>query len=259
LSDNLTCDRIDKVKAARSNGVSEMSRIGNIRGVCLAELVVGTAVGIIVLAASLEVLHVAQSAVGGKQRSMAQRQDLRLGLEVFEQDVRLATAESFVSATRDTVEFSANINAQHTTTTAIVLPGQSVLPVLDGSGWGKGKTVVLCGQTVCERHRLSRAGRRSRLTLAGPVVATFSAGASVEVSNRVVYYIKEGEGGAINLMRMVDGGANVLIGELKTVLFSYRDKRGRVASNQSEVARVLIEIEPKYSRQREKRGVALRS
>jgi hypothetical protein len=231
----------------------------NMSGLCLTELMIGMAMGLIVLAAVWEMLHIAQSAVGGKERIMTERQDLRLGLEVFEQEVRLATAQSLVSATQDKIAFSANINAQQTNTTAAVVPGQSVLPVLNGSGWSEGKTVALCGRRGCEMHRLSRTGQRYQLTLADPVGAAFEAGASVEVNNRVIYYTKEDGDGVINMMRMVDGGANVLIGELKSVVFSYRDKTGRMTSNPSEVARVVIEIEPKLSRQRERRGVTFRS
>jgi hypothetical protein len=207
----------------------------------------------------LEMLHYAGSVAGAKRGTLAQRQDVRLGLEVFEQEVRLATADSIISATQDTVSFFANIHAQYTNTTATVMPGQSILPVLDGSGWGEGKTVALCGRLLCEMHRLSRAGQRYQLTLAEPVASTFPAGASVEIRNRVVYYTKEDEEGALRVMRMVDGGANAVIGELETVMFSYRDKRGRVTSTPSEVAHVMVEIKPKYTSRRETVGVAFRS
>ncbi len=236
-----------------------VDRINNMQGVCLAELVIGMATALLILAAVLEVLQVAQSAIGGKQRTIAQQQDLRLGLEVFEQEVRLATAGAIISATRDKIAFVANLHAQHTNTTATVLQGQSVLPVLNGSGWSQGKTVAICGRLVCEMHRLSRAGQQNQLTFEDSVGSMFPAGASVDLRNRVSYYTKEDEKGAISLMRMVDGGANVLIGELDTVNFSYRDKNGRVAIQPSEVARVLIEIQPRNRTQQQKRQIALRS
>lgn len=236
-----------------------VDRINNMQGVCLAELVIGMATALLVLAAVLEVLQIAQSAIGGKQRTIAQQQDLRLGLEVFEQEVRLATAEAFISATRDKVAFLANLHGQHTNTIATVLPGQSVLPVLNGSGWSQGKTVTICGRLLCEMHRLSRAGQQDQLTLEDSVGSMFPAGASVDLRNRVSYYTKEDEKGALSLMRMVDGGANVLISELDAVHFSYRDKNGRVAGQPSEVMQVLIEIQPRNRLPQEKRQVALRS
>lgn len=108
-------------------------------------------------------------------------------------------------------------------------------------------------------HRLSRAGQRYQLALAEPVGLAFPAGASVEVRNRVIYYTKRDEKGAMKLMRMVDGGANVLIGELGNARFSYRDERGRTTSLPSQVKRVVVEIEPSFSAHKVVREVSLRS
>lgn len=229
------------------------------RGMCLAELAIGMAIAILVLAGLFEVLNLGQSAIGEKQRIMAQQQDVRVGLEVFEQEARLATAESFISANHDTVEFLANVHALHTNTTSSIIPGQSAIPVVDGSGWGKGKTVVICKPLRCETHRLSRTGQRSQLMLEDEIREVFPTGASVEISNRVAYYTKPNEQGHMNLMRMVDGGANVLIAELETVRFSYRDEKGRLTSVPSKVACIIVDIEPRYTRKREAHSVALRS
>lgn len=238
--------------------MNESSPLYGARGTCLAELVIGMATTILVVAGCFAVLHLVQSASGTEQRRIAEQQDLRIGLEVFEQEVRLTTADSFLTATKDVVEFLANIHGKHTNVTAPLSAGQSVLPVQNGSGWDEGKTVKICGVSVCEAHRLSRPGQQSLLTLDSPVGRSFPAGASVEMRNRVVYYTKE-EVEGISLMRMVDGGASVLIGDLKTVTFSYRDRRGHVTWRPSEIANVVVEIRPKLTRGPYKRGVALRS
>lgn len=211
------------------------------------------------LAAALDTLNVVQTHAAKQHRTLAHQQDVRLGLEVFEQEVRLAVADSIVTAAPDKFVFLANVSAQRTTTTSAVVPGQSVLAVQDGSGWGEGKTVTLCGQQACEVHRLSRAGQRYQLTLAEPVGLTLPAGASAEVSNRVLYYTKSDDKGALSLMRMVDGGANVLIGELKEAHFSYRDEGGHATHVPSQVKRVVVEIEPSRSARRVVREVSLRS
>ena len=239
--------------------MKRIDRISPMHGVCLVELVIGMAMAILALGAMFGVLHFVQSTVGGQYQTMDQQQDLRLGLEVFEQEVRLATADSFVSANQHDLEFFANVHALRTNTTAAVLPGQSVLPVIDGSGWGNGKMVEICGPLVCETHRLSRAGQRNVLTLDDQVRKSFSTGASVALNNQVRYYTKEDEKGTMSLMRMVDGGANVLIAEVETVMFSYRDKKGRMTNLPSDVARVLVEIQARYKWTREARSVALRS
>jgi len=239
--------------------VERTSALSGMNGVCLAELLIGLAAGIIVLATVLETFNIIRQQVAKQQRDLTYQQDLRLGLAVFEQEARLATAESIVIANPDEFQFRANINAQRTTTTGDVAQGQSVLVVQDGSGWGEGKAVVICGLRACEPHRLARAGQRTLLTLAEPVQSTFSTGASVEVRNHVVYYTRHDERGLLRLMRMVDGGAGTLVGGLEHARFAYRDDRGRATSEPSQVKRVVVEIESNRSTHRVVREVSLRS
>jgi hypothetical protein len=248
--------RVIQSNAKRAKGRSGLS---NTSGVCLAELMVGLAAGAIVLVATLDTFNVVHRQVVEQQSRLALQQDLRLGLEVFEQEARLAVAESIVTATPDEFLFLANINAQRTTTTSAVVPGQSVLAVHDGSGWGEGKTVAVCGPQTCEMHRLSRAGQRYQLVLAEPIGSAFQTGASVEVKNRVFYYTKRDERGSLRLMRMVDGGAGTLIGGLEGARFSYRDDRGYATSVPSQVKRVVLEIESSRSAHKVMWEVSLRS
>ncbi len=229
------------------------------RGVCLTELIISLTAGVIVLAAALNAFNVAQAHASKQQKDLRHQQDLRLGLEVFEQEVRLAVAESIVSATPDEFRFHANISAHRTITTGSVVPGQSVITVQDGSGWSEGKTVIICGQQACEAHRLSRSGQHYQLTLTEPVASSFPAGASVEVTNRVGYYTKRDENGTVKLMRMVDGGANTLIGDLDDLHFSYWDEHGHVTQQPSLVKRVVLQIESNHSLHRMMREVSLRS
>jgi hypothetical protein len=210
-------------------------------GVCLTELMISLATGAAVLAAALSTFNIVQTHADKQYRTVRHQQDLRLGLEVFEQEVRLATADSIVTAAPDEFLFHANLSAHRTMTTGAIVPGQSVLPVQDGSGWGEGKTVMVCGPHICELHRLARAGQRYQLVLAEPIESSFPSGASVEVRNRVIYYVKRDQEGLSHLMRMVDGGANVLIGGLEDLRFSYWDEWGRKANQPSQVKRVVLE------------------
>lgn len=229
------------------------------RGLCLTELMVSLTVGVIVLVAALNALNVAQVHASKQQKNLRHQQDLRLGLEVFEQEARLAVAESIVSTAPDAFRFHANISDDRTTTTGPVVPGQSVITVQDGRGWSEGKTVIICGQQDCETNRLSRSGQRYQLSLTEPVASSFSAGASVEVNNRVGYYTKRNENGTVNLMRMVDGGATTLIGDLEDLHFSYWDEHGHVTQQPSLVKRVVLKIESNHSLHRMMREVSLRS
>lgn len=243
----------------RSNDGMRKLPLSNARGVCLTELMLSLTTGAIVLAASLETFNVLQAQAVQQQRSLAHQQDLRVGLEVFEQEVRLATADSIVTASPDQFFFLANISGQRTTTTSAVTAGQTILPVQDGSGWGEGKIVMLCGPQGCEAHRLSRDGQRRQLTLTEPIGMTLPAGASIEVTNRVVYYAKPDESGVTRLMRMVDGGASALAGELEDVRFSYWDERDRATQIPSLMKRVVVEMKSRRSAFTTIREVSLRS
>ncbi|MDH4329896.1 MAG: hypothetical protein OEV77_15360 [Nitrospira sp.] len=239
--------------------VRHIAALSSMSGVCLAELLVGLAAGAIVLTATLETFNILHRHITKQERDLAHQQDLRLGMGVFEQEARLASAESIATAAPDEFLFLANIHAQRTATTSAVVPGQSVLAVQDGSGWGEGKTVAVCVARMCELHRLSRAGQRASLTLAEPVESPFPAGASVELRNRVLYYTKRDEQGSLRLMRMVDGGAGTLVAGLERVRFSYRDNRGRATSEPSHVKRVVVEIESSRFAHTVVREVGLRS
>jgi hypothetical protein len=244
---------------SHSKRMEAMSGLSGMSGVCLTELLVGLVAGVIVLASALETFNIVHHHVSKQQRDLAHQQDLRLGLEVFEQETRLATAEAIAISNPDAFQFLANINVQQTTTTAAVVQGQSILSVEDGSGWGEGKTVAVCGPRSCEQHRLARAGQRAFLTLAEPVESAFPSGASVEVRNRVLYYTRHDEPGLLRLMRMVDGGASTLVAELESARFAYRDNRGRATSEPSHVRRVVLEIESSRFSRTVVREVGLRS
>ena len=83
-------------------------------GTSLTELMFATAAGLVVLGATLQALSYFQQQFMRQQREVAQQQDLRLGLEVLEQELRLAGSGSLTIAALDTVEFSANLQGLST-------------------------------------------------------------------------------------------------------------------------------------------------
>ena len=233
--------------------------LSDVRGLCLSELMISLAAGTIVLATALTTMNVVQAHVGQQERTLSYQQDLRLGLEVFEQEVRLASADSISLTSSNEFRFRANLNAQRTLTTGTITPGQSLLPIESGSGWGEGKIVILCSRQACETHRLARTGQRYQLTFTEPVGMSFPVGSSVEVSNQVAYYVKSDEKGTSRLMRMVDGGASVLIGDLETAGLSYRDENGQMTQQPSRVKRVVLNIGSSRALHNMVREVGLRS
>lgn len=88
---------------------------------------------------------------------------------------------------------------------------------------------------------------------------SFTKGASVQVNNRVKYYVKGNEDGTSNLMRMIDGGASVLIGELGDLQFSYWNDMGQEATQASHVKRVVLVIHSSQPLHRMVREVSIRS
>ena len=233
--------------------------LSNDDGVCLSELMISLAIGAAVLAAALTTLNIVQTHAGKQHRSLNHQQDLRLGLEVFEQEVRLAAADTIVTVAPNEFVFYANLSDHRTVTTAGILSGESVLPVVDGSGWGEGKMISICGRHGCESHRLARVGQRFQLTLADALESSFPEGASVQILNRVIYYVKSHEAGKWNLMRMVDGGASVLIGDLDNLRFSYWNDIGQGTTQSSLVRRVILEIHSDQPLHRMVREVSIRS
>ncbi|MCS6292789.1 MAG: hypothetical protein H8J66_06910 [Nitrospira sp.] len=228
-------------------------------GVCLSELLVGLAIGTLVLAGSLEAFNIVQTQAVRQQRIMAAQQEMRLGLEVFEQEVRMASSSTIAVAMSDRFEFSANIHGVRTVTTAPVAAGQTVLPVQNGSGWEAGKTMVLCGMSRCESHRLKSPGQRSQLLLSDPVGGAYPPGVSVEVRNRVTYYTRVDDRDRTQLMRQIDGGAGVLIGDLQSVRLSYWDEWGKAGTGIGRIIRVAVELLPVVGDPKVVREVTVRS
>lgn len=204
--------------------------------------------GLAVLAAAFEMLRHFQQRMTTQQRRIAAVQDARLGLQVLEAELRLAgtgalpTAPPLLKAEEQEVEFQANLSSLATTLTETAIAGQVDLAVQAGIGWPKGKRVVLCAAEQCAENKLARDGRSHGLTLAVPLSQVFSAGSTVTVTNQVRYYLREDAQGKFTLMRMVDGGANALIGRLAAFRLDYYDRRGRPTQVSRSVTRVGVNL-----------------
>lgn len=103
------------------------------------------------------------------------------------------------------------------------------------------------------------AGQRNRIVLAQPLTDAFPAGTDISVLNRVRYYVLPNQAGTVRLMRMVDGGANALIGNLKAARFSYFARSGAPAIDPASVALVRIEAESDATHLSVTKDIAIRS
>ena len=234
-------------------------------GFTLTEAMVSLAAGLIVLGTAFEGLRHFQQRLMIQQQRIAATQDGRLGLQVLEAELRLAgtgalpTAPPLLKAEEDEVEFHANLSGLATTLTETAVPGQVDLVVQTGTGWPKGKRVVLCAVGQCAEYRLARDGRAHGLTLSTPLSQPFAAGTMLTVTNQVRYYLREDDGGKLSLMRMVDGGANTLIGGIGLFRLAYRDRQGRITQDPRAVTRVRVELGMEAGGWKSSREIGIRS
>ncbi len=217
-------------------------RVWTETGTSLIELMFAMVAGLVVLGATLQALSYFQQQYMKQQREVAQQQDLRLGLEVLEQEMRLARSGSLASTTSDSVEFLANLHGLSTTVTATAAVGQALLSVDDGRGWDDRKTIVVCWAERCEKLTLVRDGQRRVLTVMQPLTREIPAGAFVSLLNHVRYYSRQDERGVLRLLRQVDGGASVLVGDIREARFSYWDENGQVSTEPAFVRLVVIDV-----------------
>ncbi len=228
-------------------------------GTSLLELMGAMVAGLVVLGATLQSLSYFQQEFAQQQDRITQHQDLRLGLELFEQELRLADSGSLSVILSDAVEFTANIHGLMTNVTSAAMIGQTTLTVDDGRGWPDRKLVQICWNEQCQHYTLARAGQRNLLTLVEPIVYAIPAGASVSVMNRLRYYSRTDERGSLRLLRQIDGGASVLIGNIEGVTLSYWNEQGMRTTHPALVRRIIIEISLPNRAVREKREISLRT
>ena len=228
-------------------------------GFSLLELLVAMAAGLVVLGATLQCLSHFQREFARQQYDVGQEQDVRLSLELLQQELRLARLGALSIARPDAIEFMANVNGLTTNVTAPGEKGRTTLEVADGRDWPHGKTVEVCWNDQCDRFSLARAGQRYVLTLVEPIARPIPSGASVMVMNRIRYYSRLDERGILRCLRQIDGGASALIGNIRSMTFSYWDGRGQKTAQPELVRRVVVEIAPAHRLAKDKREITLRT
>lgn len=211
-------------------------------GTSLTELMVAMAAGLIVLGATLQAWSHFQQQYGKQQEKVIRHQDLRLALDLLEQELRMTGSGSISIAAPDGLQFMANIHSLATTVTTIATIGETTLSVEDGRGWGAGKTFLLCAFEPCETLTLARDGQRSLLTVTTPLTRMIPVGASVSVVNQVRYYTRRDDQGLIRLMRMIDGGASLLVDDIQDARFSYWDEGGQMTTSLQQIKRVVVDV-----------------
>ena len=223
---------------------TSMKRFGmtNESGFSLIEVIAAMAAGLVVLGAALQALLYFQREFARQHIQIVQQEDVRLGLDLFEQELRVAGSGSLSLVGPDTVEFRANVSGLMTNVTTPAAVGQTTLAVEDGRGWPDHKFVRVCWNDLCEQFTLARAGQRNLLTFVEPAPRPIPSGASVIVINRLRYYSRPDEGGRLRWLRQVDGGASVIAGNISRFTLQFWDTQGRPTTDPASVRRVMVEI-----------------
>ena len=226
-------------------------------GFSLVEVIAALAAGLVMLGAVLQSLSYFHLEFARQHARIIQQQDVRLGLELLAQELRVAGSLLLVRS--DTLEFYANVSGFNTNLTAPAGAGQTTLVVEDGRGWPENKLVSVCWSEQCEHVTLARTGQRNILTIVEPASRELPSGALVMVMNRVRYYSRPDERGVLRWMRQIDGGASVIASGISRFSLSYWDRRGRPTTHMDSVRRVLVEIAFPDGRVIETREISLRT
>ncbi len=251
------------------NGLKTQKRMG--RGLCLGsagssliELLIAMAISSIAISASMNVFSSLGHRFAVQHSTMVTNQDLRLGLDVLCSEVRLAGGgllggdSPFLTAKPDEIEFFANLSGASTTLTEVAEVGRQDLPVDQGAGWPKGKQILLCTVVHCTWNQLAADGRKQALALVTPTTEQFPVRSAIFLLNRVRYYVRRQDDGAMRVMRDVDGGASTLIGDVRQFELQYVDRDERVTTDLSEVVRVRVTVRAGRQESSLVRDVAIR-
>lgn len=228
--------------------MSEGGRLGS-AGMSLVELLIALTISSVSISAAIHMFSGYGLRFTTQHSTMVSNQELRIAFDVFASEVRLAGAgllggeSPFLTAEREEIEFFANLSGSATTLTQAAAIGQQDLTVETGSGWPKGKLVLLCTAVHCVWNRLASDGRKQLLSLATPSGEQLPMRSAIFLLNRVRYYLKHQEDGKLRLMRDVDGGASTLLTDMDRFQVQYLNREGRTTSDMREVVHIRATID----------------
>jgi hypothetical protein len=230
---------------APDRSFERVATTGNTAGSCLKELLIATAAGLVVISAVMETVLSCDRMFRAHRDKTAHQQELRITLDLLSTELKTAASSNpsqspIQESTPASLAFDANVAGLITTLTRPVGAGEVELLVEQGSGWPKGKRLVVCQGDRCAEGRLARDGTKRLLILAAPLGQGFAEGSTLFMLNRVRYYRVEEEGNKVRVMRAVDGGAGTLVEGLVRFEFSHWTRDGKPAAVPGQVARVRV-------------------
>lgn len=236
----------------------------NTKGFSLIELLIATAISSVAISAAIQAFASYGLRLNAQYASMTGNQELRLGLDVLCNELRLAGGgllvgeAAFVKMADDEVEFFANLSGSSTILTQAAEVGRQDLPVEDGTDWPKGKQLLLCTAARCGWNRLAADGRKHTLALTTPTLEQYQAKSAVFLLNRVRYYVKRSDEGGWRLMREVDGVASTMLSEVRGFELQYFNRSGGMTTDVRDVVRVRVTIQVGQQGSMLSRDIAIR-
>jgi len=228
--------------------MSENGRL-DCAGMSLIELLIALTISSVSISAAIHMFSGYGLRFTTQHSTMVSNQESRIALDVFASEVRLAGAgllggdTPFLRAEGGDIEFFANLSGSITMLTQAAVSGQQDLSVEAGTGWPKGKLVLLCTAVHCAWNRLAADGRKQQLALATPTAEQLPVRSAIFLLNRVRYYLKQQEDGRLRLMRDVDGGVSTLLADVERFQVEYLNREGRITSDTREVVRIRVTLD----------------
>ncbi len=224
-----------------------ISITGNMAGMCLTEIVIAMAAGLVVMTAVLETIQWCDWMFRAHRDMTAHQQELRVAPDLLNSELKTAASSKLSQSpvqesTPVSLAFDANLAGLMTKLTRPVGPGDVELPVEDAGDWPSGKRLVVCQEDRCAEGRLARQGTKRLVVLAAPLGKGFAEGSTLFVLNRVRYYRVRDQGNKVRVMRAVDGGAGTLVEGLVRFEFSHWTRDGRPTTVPGQVARVRVQM-----------------
>lgn len=210
-------------------------------GGSLPETMVAMAIGLVIVAAALEVFVMHHGHFLAQRTRADLQQDIRGGANLMAVELRLASVLLTFSATE--IAFEANVNDVQGRVLTPAFAGQSSVQATPNRGWVRGKIVRLCSPAGCEQLVLARDGTSGHLAIAAPLTRHHTVGSHLEVINQVRYYLSRSQPGNAKLMREVDHGSNPLIERVESFSLDYFNRSGEPATRTGDVRLIRFQLQ----------------
>ena len=215
-------------------------------GISLIETLIALGLTLLIMAFAWDFSSFCYKQFSQVEHQVEIQQQARIGLDMLISEIKKAgygltpAWPAFTALGPTSITFLSNLKEIQTRLTTDAFSGSNTLSVKFGNDFPTGKSILICTENVCEEETLNSHGSASTLTLKNPLNHSFPSGSSVNILNRVTYYLNQKN----QLLRKVDqGGANEVANQVQTLKFVYLDEKRNSTWNPKDVRLVKINLE----------------